>query len=103
MKNIGGMLTIKRIKEYFKALKTVVKHNLFGGFICPECSMREDYDYHMPSEMYFLRDEKYHKYKYYIKCHNCEKTTPALDTPKEALEMWDDYFIDQECKIMENV
>ena len=94
---------MKRIKEYFKALKTIFRYNLFSGYICPECSTKKDYNYYMPASMRFLWDEKYHKYKYYIKCHCCKKTTPAFSELKKVFEIWDDYFIAEECKIMENI
>ena len=76
-----------------KTLKTLVKLNLTGIY-CPNCAVSKG---EYPTAGFtFMKDELYHKTKYYIRCKVCDAVTPAYEDPKDAIENWDDLFIKKE-------
>lgn len=84
------------MKKYFKALRTVVHANLSGGFECPTCSIFET---QAPARMYFMKDKRDNKYKYYIECTHCHRVPPAFEKLADVVDNWEDLFITKECEI----
>ena len=84
------------MKKYFKALRTVVHANLSGGFECPTCSIFET---QAPARMFFIKDKRDNKYKYYIECTHCHRVTPAFEKLADVIDNWEDLFITKECEI----
>ena len=39
---------------------------------------------------HIIFDKKYKKYKYYIKCDFCKRTTPAYENTEKVLDVWND-------------
>lgn len=77
---------LRKLKLFFKS--GVVFDNIYG-FNCPECSNWSD----VPTAwMYRMWDEKEKKFKKYIQCETCARTTPAYENAKEATEQWDDQW-----------
>lgn len=84
------------MKGYFKSLKTVVKVNSSGGFECPSCSLSGA---QAPAKLYLMNDKIFKKYKFYIKCKWCKRTTPAFENLKNVVDNWEDLFISKELEI----
>ena len=79
-----------RVINYFKSLSKIINKKIFG-YYCPCCST-EDYNVSSCTAR-ILWDEKYHKYKYYIKCKYCDITTPAYEDIKDAEENFEYLWI----------
>lgn len=85
----------ERLKSYFKNQIECIQNNTYG-YYCPNCS----FIHSIPTAyMEFMWDEKYHKYKKYIKCLECSQATPAFEDTKDAIENWNDNFINKEVEL----
>lgn len=75
------------------SLKTLLKLNLTATY-CPNCAVFRG---EKPTAAFHsMKDEMYHKTKYYIKCKYCKAITPAYEDPKDAIENWEDLFVKKE-------
>ena len=84
------------MKGYFKSLKIVIKANSSGGFECPSCSLSGA---QAPARLHLMNDKVFKKYKFYIQCKWCKRTTPAFEKLKDAVDNWEDLFISKELEI----
>lgn len=82
---------IKRIKDFINAQRVQVRMNL-TSFECPECCKTDKFS-NYPVRVRVLKDEKYRKYKFYLKCKDCNLVTPAYEDPKKLMEVWEDIWI----------
>lgn len=90
------MSHVKNFKEFCRSYKKLFQLNV-TALECPSCNVVGTY----PSAKFgCIKDEKYHKLKYYICCRFCKQITPAFEDPKEALENWSDLFILKEDEIL---
>lgn len=87
-----------RIKGYLKAHHIVVRMNL-TNFECPECCKKYGYSEY-PVRAQLLYDEKYHKHKFYLKCKECDLTTPAYEDPKELINFWEELWVSEDVKVV---
>lgn len=89
------MSHVKILKSSVEVIKKLFQLNV-TALECPSCTVVGTY----PSAKFgCIKDEKYHKLKYYICCRFCKQITPAFEDPKEALENWSDLFILKEDEI----
>ncbi len=86
----------RQLKDLIKAHRLLIPMNL-TGFECPECCKTYKPS-NYPVRAQILRDEKYHKYKFYLKCPYCRLVTPAYDDLKKLMEVWEDIWISAEVK-----
>lgn len=86
----------RQLKDLIKAHRILIPMNL-TGFECPECCKKYKIS-NYPVRAQILRDEKYHKYKFYLKCKDCGLVTPAYEDLKKLIEVWEDIWINEEIK-----
>lgn len=71
-----------------KRLFNIMKNVRLFAYACPACcnmtSPQGEYD--LFASCLYKRVGK--KYKYYIKCRDCNRETPLFDTRQEAEECW---------------
>lgn len=87
------------MKYRFKDFLTLFKLNSIT-IPCPECFALSNGYY---SKFGIVWDGLYKKPKYYIRCKCCNLVTPAFEDPEDAKEVWEDYFIERETKLFEQV
>lgn len=88
---------MNKLKSFFDAYKKLFKLNL-TGYYCPECSPCRLF---IPTaQVNVMKDEKYHKYKYYIQCRDCKLTTPAFEDYEDAFDAWDNIHTLYEDRIL---
>lgn len=90
---------IERLKKYLKAHYSVVIMNL-TTFECPECCKKYGYSEY-PARAYTLYDEQYHKYKFYLKCKDCNLVTPAYEDLKDLMKYWEELWVTEDVKTWE--
>lgn len=89
---------IARIKNTVETVKHISKNvNNVYGFECPDCCSVFQ---RVTARSSYMYDEQYKKYKFYIHCKNCGRTTPALPTLKDAIDQWEDQWILKEDSIL---
>lgn len=77
---------LHNIKQLFKS--SCIFDNLYG-FYCPDCAAV----YEKPTAwVYRMWDEKQHKFKKYIQCEECLRTTPAFENKHDAVLQWGDQW-----------
>lgn len=86
----------RQLKDLIKAHRILIRMNL-TSFECPECCKTNKFS-NYPVRVQVLKDEKYHKYKFYLKCKDCNLVTPAYEDPKKLMEVWEDIWINEEIK-----
>lgn len=87
------------IKEFLKKQVEALKANIFG-YYCPDCSL---YSSEPTSFIRIMKDHQHNIFKYYLKCRDCRRTTPAFKTIKEAKDFWDENWISKEVELFKNV
>lgn len=93
------VMTITKIplKVKYQSFKKLWGLNIWG-VECPECTFQGSS--RLTASFGLVKDELYHKMKFYIKCKCCSLTTAAYEDPAEANEHWDTYFIKKEDRIL---
>lgn len=86
-----------RMKQYFITNLNCYKHNLYGYF-CPNCFLVQT---NPTAFLETIWDEKYRKYKMYIRCNKCYTTTPAFENIEKVQDIWEDLLIDKEIEMFE--
>lgn len=82
----------------FSNLKKLIMANS-QGFYCPTCASIIG---KTTAKVFLMKDKKFHKEKFYIKCKTCKRTTPAYEQLNSAIEQWDDQFCLYEMKLFED-
>lgn len=84
---------LTNLKTRLKIIKQLAVANNFG-YHCPNCSN----DNRVTAYANAMKDELYHKTKFFIRCRHCKLTTPAYETIKEASSAWEEVCASVEAK-----
>lgn len=85
------------VKDFLKrTIKSTISNTV--GFYCPKCSLINDIN-KPTAKIRNIYDRKYYKFKSYIKCQQCNLTTPAYEKYSDIFDIWDDYFIKRETEL----
>lgn len=99
MEALKQVMTITKIplKDKYQSYKRLWGLNIWG-VECPECTFQGSN--RLTASFGLVKDELYHKMKFYIRCRCCGLTTAAFADPKETIDHWDAYFVKKEDNIL---
>lgn len=86
---------LKNVRQFNKAFKTRVQYELISWY-CPVCSPKAICPIKPSARFSMMKDEKYHRYKFFVKCDRCKMTTPAYEDPRVAEDAWEELCIAKE-------
>lgn len=89
---------LKNVHQFNNAFKTRLRYGLISWY-CPMCSPKALCPTKPSARFLMMKDEKYHKYKFFVKCNRCKMTTPAFGSSKATENAWEELCITREVEV----